>query len=206
MKQIIHNNKYDPSILRKCRNNKTKTKIEQEQETRQSRWARFIYVGSETRRITKLFRGTNVKVTYTTNNNLGKLLDMQTPPKRNKYDRNGVYQLTRHTCRMKYIGQTGRPFQIKFREHYNGYKYANNRSKFAQHVIDEGHSFGPMDNVMDIVHIAKKGKMLDTLKIFYIYRETQNKNKINDKLTVQTNPIFEVLLQHTPHRGPHSLT
>jgi hypothetical protein len=55
---------------------------------------------------------------------------------------------------MKYIGQTGRPF----REHYNDYEYANNKSKFAQHVSNEGHAFGPMDDVMDIIHIAKKRK------------------------------------------------
>jgi hypothetical protein len=55
-----------------------------------------------------------------------------------------------------HVGQTGRPFRIRFREHYNDYKYANNRSKFAQHIIDEGHSFGPMNDIMGIIHVAKK--------------------------------------------------
>ena len=72
MKQIIHNNKYDTTVLSKVHNNKT----EQKQDNQQKRWAKFTYVGSETRHITKLFRNTNIKVTYSTNNNLGKLLDM----------------------------------------------------------------------------------------------------------------------------------
>jgi hypothetical protein len=89
---------------------------------------------------------------------------------------------------------------VRFRKH-NDYKYVNNRSKFAQHVIDEGHTFGPMNNIMKIVHVAEKGRMLDT-EGFYINRETRYGNQINDKLTIQFNPIFEVLVQHNPYRGP----
>jgi len=47
-------------------------------------------------------------------------------------------------------------------------KNANNRSKFAQHVLEEGHAFGPMVDIMDIVHIEEKGRMLDTLEKYYI--------------------------------------
>jgi len=92
---------------------------------------------------------------------------------------------------------------MRFCKHYNDYKYANNRSKFAQHVIDEGNAFCPMNDIMDIIRIANKGKMLDTLEKFYIYKETQSGNHINDKLTVQKNPIFKALIQHTPYRGQH---
>ena len=85
-----------------------------------------------------------------------------------------------------------RPLQ----EHYTDFKYANNRSKFAQHIVEEGHNFGPMEEIMEVVHMKKKSKILDTLEKFYIYRETKLGNQINDKLTIQANPIFEVLVQH----------
>jgi hypothetical protein len=64
----------------------------------------------------------------------------------------------------------------------------------VQHVTDEGHAFGPMNDVMEEVHTAEKGRLLDTLEKFYIYIETQNGNQINDRLTVQRNPIFEALV------------
>jgi hypothetical protein len=54
---------------------------------------------------------------------------------------------------------------------------------------------------MDIIHIANKGRTLDTLEKFYIYRETQLGTQINDKLTVQANSIFEAVVQNNPHRG-----
>jgi len=51
---------------------------------------------------------------------------------------------------------------------------------------------------MDMLHIANKGRMLDALEKFYIYRETQCGNQINDKLMVQSNTIFEALLRNAP--------
>jgi len=39
-----------------------------------SPWAKFIYVGKETRFITKIFKNTNVKVTFTTDNTIENLL------------------------------------------------------------------------------------------------------------------------------------
>jgi len=90
---------------------------------------------------------------------------------------------------------------VRFREHYRYYKYANNKSKFAQHVIEKDHAFGPINDLMDILHIANKGRMLDALEKFYVCRKTQLGTQINDKLKVQSNPIFEALIQNNSHRG-----
>ena len=132
-------------------------------------------MGKETRYITKLFKIFDVKISYTTNYNLSKLPATRTDQNLDKYERNGVYQLECPSCNKKYIGQTG----VRFREHYNDYKYGQNKSKFVQHVIDEDHSFGPMNEIMEVSHVAKKRKMLDTLEKFYIYRETKHGNPIN---------------------------
>jgi len=78
------------------------------------------------------------------------------------------------------------------------YKYAKNKPKFAQRVLEEAHAFGPVYDVMDTLHTANKGRRLDGLEKFYIYKETQRGNQINDKLTVQSKPIFQALLRNTP--------
>ena len=52
---------------------------------------------------------------------------------------------------------------------------------------------------MDIVHVANKGRMLDTLEKFYVYREMESYNQINDKLTAKPNVIFEALVHKDPH-------
>ena len=38
--------------------------------------------------------------------------------------------------------------------------------------------------------------MLDTMEKFYIYKETKINNQINDKWTVRSNIIFDILVQN----------
>jgi len=47
---------------------------------------------------------------------------------------------------------------MKFQEHFRDYKYGKNKSKFAQHLLDNKHSSGLMENIMDIIHTMNKGK------------------------------------------------
>jgi hypothetical protein len=51
-----------------------------------------------------------------------------------------------------------------------------------------------MEEIMEPVHFASKGKLLDAWEKYYIFQETKNGNQINDKLTVQYNPIFDVIV------------
>jgi len=99
---------------------------------------------------------------------------------------------------MTYTGQTGRPFKARFKEHTRDFKYNNRISKFAQHLLDEGHAIGNMEDIMKFTHFTEKGRMLNTLESFHIYKETKVENQINYKLTTKENKIFETVLQHDP--------
>jgi hypothetical protein len=69
------------------------------------------------------------------------------------------------------------------------------------------HAIGPMQDIMDVVHITRKGRMMYTLEKFYIFREKKLNNQINDKLTVKPNIIFETIVRHDHGRGlPNSYT
>jgi hypothetical protein len=35
--------------------------------------------------------------------------------------------------------------------------------------MENRHAFGPMQDIMDVVHITRKGRMMDTLEKFYIF-------------------------------------
>jgi len=59
-------------------------------------------------------------------------------------------------CKMKYTGQRGRPFRVRFQEHVLEFKYNNNRSKFAQRLIDNKYAIRNMEDVMEVVHMIKK--------------------------------------------------
>ena len=90
---------------------------------------------------------------------------------------------------------------MRFREHLRDYKYRTGHSKFAQHLQDSNHSFGPIDTVMDILHVIKKGAMMDTLERYHIYRITSLGTQINDRNTASHNMLFDTLIQHEIPRG-----
>jgi len=116
------------------------------------KFIKFItYVGKETRFIIKLFKNTDVKVAFTTNNNIERLLSIHCNQTQNKYDKCGIYQLTCPSCNKKYIGQTVSPFCIRLQEHFRDYKYRKNKSKFPQHVLENEHPIGPTENTLDII-------------------------------------------------------
>jgi hypothetical protein len=145
-------------------------------------WVKFTYVGTEKRAITKIFKNTKVKVTFGTNNTVGILLTTRHEHNRNKYEKNWIYKLTCPTCNKKYTGQTGSQFRIRFQEHFRDFKYGNGKSSFAAHLLENKHSIGPMDNIRETLHTTGKGRMVDTLERFYIFRETKINNQINDRL------------------------
>ena len=58
-----------------------------------------------------------------------------------------------------------------------------------------------MEEVMNVIHITNKGKMMDTLERYYIYRGKISNNHINDKLTLKPNAIFETIFHENPYRG-----
>ena len=66
---------------------------------------------------------------------------------------------------------------------------------FAQHLIEEAHSFGPMNKIMKIVHCHKKGAKVNTIEKFHIHTELAKKNHLNDPQTILPNSIFDTLIK-----------
>ena len=51
------------------------------------------------------------------------------------------------------------------------------------------------------VHATSKGRMLDTMEKFYIYKETRINSQINDMCTVKPNIVFESLILEDTDRA-----
>lgn len=54
---------------------------------------------------------------------------------------------------------------------------------------------------METIHIFNKGRMIDTLEKFYIFREIKLNIQLNEKLKIKPNIIFESIIRNDPHRG-----
>jgi hypothetical protein len=95
-KTILANNEYPQYIHKNNRQRK-----EHETVTNSTKkWVTLTYIGNETRAIAKLFKNTNVKVTYRTNNTIQNHL-RERRKNNNIYERCGVYQLKCGGCQKK---------------------------------------------------------------------------------------------------------
>jgi hypothetical protein len=103
IQHILHMNKFDISLADKLTHTPFKR---EEQPLKDKKWANFTYIGHETKYITKLFKDSAIKATFTTNNTITKILAIKTEPPKNQYEYSGIYQLTCPDCQMRYIGQT----------------------------------------------------------------------------------------------------
>jgi hypothetical protein len=69
----------------------------------------------------------------------------------------------------------------------------NSSSGYSNHILNTGHAYGTITDTMDIVRTAKKGKHLNTLERYHMYRLSREKLHMNDTYIDTHNPIFETL-------------
>jgi hypothetical protein len=90
-------------------------------------------------------------------------------------------------------GQTGRNFKIRYREHIQDKKNNKSKTGFSHHILSTGHTYDKIENTMEILNFKEKGKYLNTLKKFHIYKANKTGTLLNDNFTDIFNPIFDLI-------------
>jgi hypothetical protein len=112
-----------------------------------------------------------------------------------KYEQSGIYRLDCQTRPLKYVGQTGTPFKVRFKEHIQAMKGNEDASMLAQHILNTENAYGCTEDTITILHNTAKGAHMNTLEKFHIYDISKQGMHLNDTFTDITNPIFETLIQ-----------
>ena len=191
---IIHNILHNNSFPIKPHRTQTPNRVKQTPNRTARKWACFTYVGKETSYVTNIFRRTDLKITFRTTNTLANLLTHRIHTQ-DKYSQSGVYKLTCPDCHKTYVGQTGRQFSTRYREHRTAWYNNSNTSNFAKHLTEATHSFGPMNEIMEIVQYHRKSSHLNTIEKFHIHTEFAKNNHLNDPQTILPNAIFDSLIK-----------
>jgi hypothetical protein len=93
--------------------------------------------------------------------------------------------------------QTGRNFKTRYKEHTLAIRNNNSTaSKYAQHILETGHEYGDMKDILTIIQHGRKGRRLNSLEQFYIYGLTREEIHLNDTYKHTRNPIFDLLHEH----------
>jgi hypothetical protein len=112
-------------------------------------------------RLFKLFRDTEIKIAFKTRNTIQNTIKPLTQT--DKYGKSGIYQIKCLDCPLRYIGQTGRAFHTRYKEHIQAIRSNNGNSGYSNHILNTGHTYGNITDTMDIMKTEKKGKHMNTL-------------------------------------------
>jgi hypothetical protein len=87
-------------------------------------------------------------------------------------------------CPLKYIGQTGRTFNSKYKEHIHDIRTNNSNT---------GYTYGTITDTMEIMKTERKGRYLNTLERYHIYEISKDNLHMNDTNVDIHNPIFKAI-------------
>jgi hypothetical protein len=59
-----------------------------------------------------------------------------------------------------------------------------------------------MEETLDVLHIPHKGRMMNTLEIFHIYKAHKQGTQLNEALTEPYNSIFEIIIKNRLNNKP----
>lgn len=160
------------------------------------------YFGPFSNFLTKIFKKFNICISFSTKNNLKNILvnnkDLISP-----LDKSGVYKISCSSCNASYIGQTGRKFSLRLKEHLypiNRYKNTDieiTNSAFADHILSTKHSFSSNLNIR-FLHFVDKGLLLNNLESLEIHRLLNDSNSVclNDLININNSPLLKLNLQY----------
>ena len=85
-------------------------------------------------------------------------------------------------CDCFYLGQTGRSFLKRYKEHLPRNDLDKTKSNYARHLMMHNQNHTDFNTNFKAIHVCGKGRLLDALEEFEIYKSFKDKN-------INNNPI-----------------
>jgi hypothetical protein len=121
--------------------------------TYKSEWATFTYYVPNSRIITKLFKNTNIRTAFKTTNTIRNHLK----PREGTIDtcnQSVMYQIKMQRVSTQ-IHRTNRIYISRYKESIQTIKRSKQNPKYAQDMLDSRHTYGTIDQTLEILHIEK---------------------------------------------------
>jgi hypothetical protein len=147
----------------------------------------FTHFSPIIRRITNLFRQTNLKIAFHATNTIQQLIAKQTYK-----DPSGIYKLKCNTYDGVYIGQSGRAINVRHKEHIRYIRSNNSTSAYAAHILQNRHVYVTAANTLQLLKACQKGTRMNCWEELYIQTFHQQKVLNTEQQVSNTNPLFEL--------------
>jgi hypothetical protein len=207
--QIAIQNGYPTTLIERV-NNHIKNKINstitntQIQHNNNKKWIIFEYHNPIIRKVTNIFKNTNLKITFCVNNTIHNILNTHTQ-NNDKYTNNGMYSIKCNTCNKYYVGQSGRSLKTRFSEHIRYIKTNEPKSAYALYILNNRHEYSPTENSMELLKICRKGWHMNITENLYIQSYHKQHLLIDEQKPAEENPLFKFITSTIqPFKNKHT--
>ena len=108
-----------------------------------------------------------------------------------------IYKLTCKTCKRAYIGQTSRNLRQWYQEHIRYVKNNDPQSAFAQHILNNQHEYGTINEIMKLLKPINYTSMLISYEQFFIQSHYQHGQLITEQNPGKQNPLIQLGIDTT---------
>jgi len=190
IKNIAKNNGYQTELIDKIINKQKKANHKMKEDN--NYLGAIPYIGNQTNKITKIFKKHNINIGIKNAPPLITKISNNNTETKDKINSSGVYKINCEGCDMVYIGETGRKFATRIKEHEKAMKNKDEKSLFGQHANDENH---PNEELKDKFKIIKIEKDTQKRKLFEQLEIIKQRKKPNTLINAVTSFESEKLLK-----------
>jgi len=168
-------------------------------------WTTFTYYSPQIRKITNLFKHTNIGIAFRNTNTLHQLTKSTILNQTPEHDISGVHKLTCNICHRSYIGQTSRSLKLRFQENTRYIKHNESQSAYALHILNCKHEYGTISDIISLLKHVDKPSLLLPYGQTYVQLFYHNNQRIPEQHPNEQNPMFQLLHNryHTSHSTWH---
>jgi len=166
--QTIANNNNFPKNLHHKINRQMQHKTDRTKTEKKEKkfWTTFTYHSPKIRKITNLFKNTNIGIAFRTTT-IHQLIKPAIADQTMDQEKSGLYQLTCNTCHKSYIGQTSRILNSRFQEDTRYTKNNEPQSAYVLHILNCRHEYGNFNSNMTLLkHINSPSLLLPYEQIY----------------------------------------
>ena len=143
------------------------------------------------RKITNLFKHTNIGIAFKSTNTLQQLKKPKLPNRTQEQDKRGIYKLKCNTSQMSYIGQTSRSLKQRYQEHIRHIRHNEPQSAYAQRILNNKGEYARINNTMTLLKHTNKISLLLPYEQLYIQTYHQHKQLNSEQYIGEHNPIYQ---------------
>jgi len=172
--------------------NRLKTKKQKQQYlttiSHNKKWVTFTYFSPTVRRITNLFKQSNLYIPFE------QLIpyEKQLTEKQTNKDSSGIHKLVCNTCNNAYVGQSDRSINVRHKEHIRYIRTNNPLSAYALHILWNRHEYRTIADTLQLLKTCQKGTCMNCWEALYIQVFHQHKVLITGQQVNDTNPLYKL--------------